>query len=458
MTAIAGNPANRPVSGKDLFGHPRGLVYIVFTEAWERFSFYGMQALLVLYMTGYLLHPGTVENVAGFAMFRSIVEAVFGPLSTQALATQIFGIYGGLVYLMPVFGGLLGDRWLGRTRSVSLGAGVMVLGHFLMAFEFAFLLALFCIVLGCGLLKGNLAAQVGMLYAPDDQRRDRAFSIYYVGVNLGAFIAPLICGTLGELYGWHYGFGAAGVGMTLGLIAYLSGRHLLPPEPKGHGNERPQLQPGDGKAIVSLLVMLVILTLFWTAQTQVWNSYPLWVRDHVDRSVFGLTVPITWFQSIDALAVLLLAPAVMYLWRRQAARDSEPGDLGKLMTGCFLFGGACLALALGQFMAGSGQVPIIWPIAFHFICASGYLFVVPIGLALFARVAPAAINALMMSVFYIAIFFGSIASGWMGRFYAVLPPETFWAVHAAIVGMGGLAIFLLNRPLRKAMGLNATQA
>ncbi|MXO66681.1 peptide MFS transporter [Altericroceibacterium endophyticum] len=453
MTALAGKPTRAPKQSAELFGHPRGLVYIVFTEAWERFSFYGMQALLVLYMTGYLLHPGTIENVAGFTMFRWLVETVFGPLTTQALATQIFGIYGGLVYLMPVFGGLLGDRVLGRTLSVSLGAGVMVLGHFLMAFEFAFLIALLCIVLGCGLLKGNLAAQVGMLYKPEDQRRDRAFSIYYVGVNLGAFIAPLICGTLGEVYGWHYGFGAAGVGMTLGLIAYLAGRHHLPAEPKTTGEDRATLQPGDGRAIFGLLAMLVILTLFWTAQTQVWNTYPLWVRDNVDRGLMGLTVPITWFQSIDALAVLLLAPAIMFLWRKQATRNIEPGDLGKLMTGCFLFAAACLTLALGQFLAGSGRVAIIWPIAFHFICASGYLFVVPIGLALFARVAPASINALMMSVFYIAIFFGSIASGWMGRFYEVVPSATFWLMHAAIVASGGLAILLLGRPLGRAMRL-----
>ncbi len=266
-------------SDRQVFGHPRGLAFIVFTEAWERFSFYGMQALLVLYMAGHLLLPGTVEHVAGFGGFRSALEGVFGPLSTQALATQIFGLYVGLVYFLPVFGGLAGDRILGQRRAVILGAVSMAIGHFLMAFESAFLFALLALIIGSGLLKGNLVAQVGQLYSKEDSRRDAGFSIYCLAINLGAFIAPLICGTLGELYGWHYGFTAAGFGMLIGLGIYLYGKQHLPADNVSQRSAtRTRLKPGDTRPLAALAVVFIAATLYWTAQTQVWNSYPLWIK------------------------------------------------------------------------------------------------------------------------------------------------------------------------------------
>ncbi|MET0270956.1 MAG: oligopeptide:H+ symporter, partial [Sphingomonas sp.] len=208
-------PATPNAAARDdraFLGHPRGLAYLAFAEAWERFSFYGMQTLLVLYMVGQLLRPGHVENVAGFPAFRAALEAAYGPLPPQALASAIFGLYAGLIYLTPIAGGLLADRLIGRTRTVTLGATLMVAGHFLMAFDASFLIALACLILGCGCFKGNIAAQVGGLYAAGDLRRADAFQIYYLGINAGVIVSPLICGTLGEVYGWHYGFGAAGVG------------------------------------------------------------------------------------------------------------------------------------------------------------------------------------------------------------------------------------------------------
>ncbi|HKX55023.1 MAG TPA: oligopeptide:H+ symporter, partial [Xanthomonadales bacterium] len=243
-------PASESGPSGTFLGHPKGLGYIVFTEAWERFSFYGMQALLVLYMATYLLHPGKVESVIAFTGLHKVLVAIFGDLSTQALATQMFGIYVGLIYLTPVFGGLLGDRYLGRTRAVLMGAGLMAAGHFLMAIESAFLFALTALILGSGLLKGNLAAQVGGLYDKADQRRDSAFSIYNVAINLGATVAPLVCGTLGELYGWHYGFGLAGFGMLIGTGIYLKGRKYLPPDViRSVEQQHPKLQPGESKTL-----------------------------------------------------------------------------------------------------------------------------------------------------------------------------------------------------------------
>lgn len=440
---------------RSFLGHPRGLCYIVFTEAWERFSFYGMQALLVLYMATYLLHPGKVENVIAFAGLHKAMVAVFGDLSVQALATQLFGIYVGLIYFTPVIGGLLGDRWLGRTRAVLLGALLMAAGHFMMAFESAFLFALTALVLGSGLLKGNLAAQVGGLYDKSDQRRDSAFSIYNVAINLGATVAPLVCGTLGELYGWHYGFGLAGVGMLVGTGIYLKGRRYLPPdEVRIKTVQRARLQPGEYKTMAAIIVLILIASLFWATQAQVWNSYPLWVKDRVARDLFDLLIPVTWFQSIDAVAVLVLAPLVLLLWNRQRKKGTEPGDFSKLMIGCGTYAAAFCWLAAGEALAGDGQVALVFPVLFHFILGAGFMFVGPIMMSLISRVAPPSVNAMMVSSYYLSIFIGGILSGWLGRFFEVLTSSQFWLLHAAVAGSAVVLVLLVRAPVAR---MTATQ-
>src|SRR6266581_3648234 len=258
------------------FGHPRGLGYIAFTEAWERFSYYGMQSLLILYMVHQLLHPGHIEHIAGFAPFRHFLETLYrGPLATQPLASAIFGLYTGLVYLTPILGGLLADRVLGRTRTIVIGALLMAAGQFLIAFDVTFLVALTSLLIGVGCFKGNLASQVGALYATGDNRRADAFQIYYIFINAGVIISPLIAGTLGEIYGWHYGFGAAGIGMLIGLAIYLSGRKWLPPDSvaavagvgdpgrreKGERAPKARLTHREKMAIVALLLLLPVLTI-----------------------------------------------------------------------------------------------------------------------------------------------------------------------------------------------------
>jgi len=443
---------------RSFFGHPRGLGFIVFTEAWERFSFYGMQALLVLYMSGYLLHPGVVEQVSGFGVFRSALESVVGRLSTQALAMQIFGLYVGLVYFLPVFGGLLGDRVLGTRRAVIVGAVLMAIGHFLMALESAFLAALFALIIGSGLLKGNLVAQVGRLYAKSDLRRDRGFSLYCLAINVGAFLSPLGCGTLGERFGWHYGFTAAGFGMLIVLAIYLWGQRYLPAEPPRSRSVAPGWQPGNGRTIGALAVVFFITTLYWTAQTQVWNTYPLWIKGRVAHHLFGFEIPVTWFQSLDSLTVLALAPVVIWFWRRQAQRSEEPDDLAKIGVGCAVFALACGELAAGEFFAGTDPVNVLWPALFHFICAIGYLYVFPVALALFSRAAPPAVNAMMAGVCYLALFAGSVTSGWLGRFYEAMTPRNFWLMHAAVVGAGAILIVLLRAPLARALDAGARAA
>ncbi len=228
--SLSAQTSGQPAASNDFLGHPRGLTFLFATEMWERFSYYGMRALLVLYMVKYLFQPERAESVLGYAGLKSAFEFLFGPLGVQPLASHVYGLYTGLVYLTPLFGGLLADRVLGQRRTVIIGAVLMAIGHFMMAFEQLFFFALLTLILGNGAFKPNISTQVGGLYAPGDRRRDRAYSIFYVGINLGAFLAPLVCGTLGEELGWHYGFTAAGVGMTIGLGIYLYAYPTLPPD------------------------------------------------------------------------------------------------------------------------------------------------------------------------------------------------------------------------------------
>src|SRR4029450_5663525 len=292
---------------RSFFGHPRGLAYIAFTEAWERFSYYGMQALLVLYMVNRLLHPGHIEHVAGFGPFRHLVETVYrGLLSVQALASAIFGLYTGFVYLTPIAGGLIADRLLGRTRTITIGALLMAAGHFLMAFDVTFLLALVCLLSGVGCFKGNLASQVGALYATGDNRRADAFQIYYIFINAGVIAAPLIAGTLGEKVGWAWGFDAAGVGMLIGLTIYLSGRKYLPPdspvvEEKAAHAAKPKLTRQEKMAIVILLVLLPVLTISIIPNQQSFNAYLVWAQNHADLTFFGKKMPTTWLITLDSI-------------------------------------------------------------------------------------------------------------------------------------------------------------
>lgn len=439
---------NSRAGGRDLLGQPRGLLFIGATELWERISFHGMQALLVLYMVGELLLPGHVGHVVGFTGFRAAIEGVTGPLSRQALASQIFGLYVGFVYLVPVFGGLVGDRLLGRRRAVALGALLMTVGHFCMAFEASFLAALLLLILGAGVLRGNLASQVGDLYADEDRRRETAFQIYYGALNVGAFVAPLITGLLAQTYGWHYGFGFAGCGMFLGLVVYLSGGRDLPADAvrAAVGVHRPLL-PSERRVALVMTLMLPIFALFWVAQSQIWNTYNIWVRDHVNLTVGTWNMPIPWLQAVDSLGVVVLLVPVLRFWRWQADRSREPDDLAKLAIGCLLFGAAVAWLAAGTLAAdAAGKVPLMWALAYHFLSAVGYLYFAPVAIAVFSRTAPASINAMMIGVYYLSMFAGSVISGRLGGLYERLSPARFWLMHAAIVAAGGL-LFLLFAPI-----------
>ena len=424
-------------------GHPIGLGYLAFTEAWERFSFYGMQALLVLYMTKELLLPGHVENVALFKPF----SALFGGIEGQALASAIFGTYAASVYLTPILGGFLADRVLGKRRTVLLGAVTMAVGHFLMAFEAAFLFALLCLVLGSGMFKGNIASQVGALYGPGDLRRADAFQIFYLGINAGVIASPLIVGTLGETVGWHWGFGAAGVGMLIGLAIYLAGQKHLPREhfePQGKAAAAaPKLEAGDWPAVIALVLLIPVLAVAIVPNNQIFNAYLVWGDQQFDLNFMGEKLPTTWLVTLDALVSVSFLALVALFYRWYGKRWKEPDEITKIIIGSAFSVGGMLCLYMATETQGAGQkIGLAWPVAFHVINSIGFAHMLPVSLALFAKLAPKAINATVIGLYYLAFFSGNALVGWIGGFYETMQTTEFWLLHAGLAAGAGV-VFLL---------------
>jgi proton-dependent oligopeptide transporter, POT family len=440
----------QPKSGRDILGHPRGLATLAGTELWERISFHGMVALLTLYLAEQLLLPGHIERIVGFGAYRHILEWITGPLSVEALATQTFGLYIGLIYFTPLLGGLIGDRLLGRRAAVILGCVLMTLGHFSMAFDQSFLLALLLLILGAGFLRGNLIAQVGGLYRDGDTRSTHAMQIYYSMVNLGAFVAPLITGALGQSYGWHYGFGFAGIGMLLGLIIYLVGAPHLPRGPPWRiSTHKVTLNHAERHAVMSLMLLMPLLTLYWVVNAQEWNTYNLWARDHVNLSILGWHMPVPWVQSLSSLTAVALVPVVLLFWRWLAASGREPDEIGKLALGCLIMGAftACDALSTVIFGAPQ-QVPLLWIVITGLGESFGYLHVQPVAIALFAKMAPPSMKAMMIGVYFLNVFFGGLISGRLGALYEHWSATNFWLLHALIVCTAGLLIPVFGKSLR----------
>jgi proton-dependent oligopeptide transporter, POT family len=442
----------------ELLGHPKGLTFLFATEMWERFSYYGMRALLVLYMVKYVLAPGRFEGVLGFAALKSALEAASGPLGVQPLASEIYGLYTGLVYLTPIFGGLLADRVLGRRRTVILGASLMVLGHFMMAFEPLFLAALLVLILGNGAFKPNISTQVGQLYAPGDPRRDRAYSIFYVGINLGAFLAPLVCGTLGEEVGWSYGFAAAGVGMSVGLGTYLWGLRALPPEaPVARSRQKGAMALGraEWQAVAALLVLFLPTALFWAAYEQQGNTIALWAEDFTDRSVDLLfwqgEIPTTWFQAFNPFMIFAFTPLVVGLWAGQARRGAEPSTVTKMALGCAGCAAAYLILALAARLGGDGKASWLWLFGYFVVITVAELYLSPIGLSLVTKVAPVSILSLMMGLWLATSFVGNLMAGWLGSFWSGMDRPGFFLMIAGVSAIGAVAIASVRPLLRSAL-------
>jgi POT family proton-dependent oligopeptide transporter len=434
-----------PVSQKTLLGHPAGLCVLFLTEMWERFSFYGMRALLVYYMTKQLLF-------------------------TQEHSSLVYGLYTGLVYFTTFWGGVAADRWFGRSRCVVAGGLAMALGHFLMAFESLFFPALILIILGNGAFKPNISAQVGDLYAPGDPRRDRAFSIFYVGINLGAFFAPLACGTLGELWGWHYGFGAAGLGMVAGLAVYCLGRPFLPrevrdPDTGGHA-PAPAPAPGSPEAvderrrITGLLGVCLLVVLFWTVYEQSGNTMALWFDGSTDRMVLGWEMPASWFQAMNPFLIFALTPLVTGLWAWLSARGREPSSAAKICLGLFLTGASFLILILPAVAQGIDDSPLslFWPVANTVLLTLGELHLSPVGLSLVTKLAPRRMVSMFMGVWFLAQFAGNTAAGLLGGLWEVLPRWVFFSLLTGLACFAGLLVLAALRPLNRCLAVGVEGA
>jgi proton-dependent oligopeptide transporter, POT family len=444
-------PPGQQLEDRSFLGHPKGLAFLAFTEAWERFSFYGMQSLLVLYVTKALLLPGHRENVWLFESFRRL----YGGIDGQPLASAIFGTYAACVYLTPILGGLLADRVLGRGRTVLLGAITMAAGHFLMALDATFLLALLCLVLGSGMFKGNIASQVGALYGPQDLRRADAFQIFYLGINAGVIASPLVVGTLGEKVGWHWGFGAAGIGMLIALVIYLAGRRHLPrgdasaEERAANTAARPRLTSDDWWAVAALVAMVPVLAIAIVPNNQIFNAYLVWGDRAFDLTWRGEKLPTTWLVTLDAIVSVGFLVVVAAFYRWYGKRRQEPDELTKIVIGAAfsIVGMLCLVAAAASAQGGA-RIGLFWPVMFHVVNSIGFAHILPVSLALYAKVAPKALNATILGVYYLTFFLGNSLVGWIGGWLERMAVTRFWLMHAGFAAGAGVAFLLFKLLLR----------
>jgi POT family proton-dependent oligopeptide transporter len=487
MTVADATPDFETIADRNdraFLGHPKGLGYLAFIEACERFSYYSMQTLLTLYMVNYLLVPARMEGVLGLEWLRSWH---YEGLAGQPLASAIFGDYTSLVYLTPILGGVIADRFAGRRVALFAGGLMMSIGHFLMAIEGAFLLALLALIIGVGLFKGNIASQVGALYKGNDLRRAMAFQIFYIAINVSVIVAPLISGTLGEKVGWHYGFGTAGIVMVLGVLIFLAGRPHLPVEE----GESPAIGAGptlSTMAMAALVIALVIAIVFvagiliallgliplyffltWRlareekmrvlalillipamavallTNQQIFNAYLIWADQHFQLTFFGTTLPTSWMITIDATLSFSMLVAVAAFFKWYGTKRREPDELGKMIIGSVftIAGGLCLYLA--ALTQGDGKIGLFWPLMFHLFNSIGFSCILPVSLALFSKIAPRQINATIIGLYYLAFFAANKIVGEVGQLYSTLDTPTFWLLHvaSAAVGLAAFALFKL---------------
>lgn len=425
---------------RTLFGHPIGLFVLFFTEMWERFSYYGMRALLMLYMVDSLHYD---VHRAG----------------------NMYGLYTGLVFLTPIAGGLLADRVMGQRKAILLGGLLMTVGQFtLMApSEFCFYVALGLLVLGNGFLKPNISVIVGQLYPRDDPRRDAAFSIFYMGINLGAFFSPLVCGTLGQRIGWHWGFGAAGVGMALGLVVYLFGQRYL----GDHGQlvQRKEADPGapaekitavEWKRMAVLLVLGIFgNVVFWAAFEQAGSSLAIFAekstRLHVD--LLNWTVPSSWLQSANPMFIIALAPVFSWLWVRLARAKREPSTPMKFTAGLAMVGAGFAAMMVaGTLYDKSGPVSMGWLLIAYLLNTCGELCISPVGLSVVTKLAPARFGSMTMGLWFASMALANWFSGVFAGEYETMTKAEFFSIPMLMAGGAGAALLLLVRPLRRWMG------
>lgn len=418
-----------------LFGHPAGLTILFATEAMAYFSAFGMQALLVLYMIHQLGFP-------------------------QPQASSVYGLYVGAANLTPILGGFIADRFIGKGRAIIVGASLMAAGHLAMTWGSGPYLGLALVALGNGFFITSLASQIGDLYAPADPRRERAYVIYYLGINLGSFAAPLVCGALAAAYGWRYGFAAAAVAMALGLAIYLLFQPVLrastpAASATASGGSADPLGPETGRMRFGLLAaVLGLVIMFRLGYEQMGNTIALWIDGNTARQLSAFQVPTPWFQSLNPLLIFAFTPVLTWFWARRDAQGRGISTLAKMTVGC-----ACSALAYLAMIGGvvewreAGQASMAWPLLYFLFMTLAEIHVLPIGLALFGRLSPARHASLIMGVWYFAKFVASLAAGGLGALWGTLTPEVFFGLNI------GLALMTMTLMLGAGrLGLNRALA
>jgi proton-dependent oligopeptide transporter, POT family len=418
-----------------MLGHPRGLSTLFFTEMWERFSYYGMRALLILFMVA----PITTGGL-GFTTRR---------------AATIYGLYTMAVYASSIPGGWFADRVIGHYRSVLCGGILITLGHFSMAIPTlqTFFLGLALIVLGTGMLKPNVSTMVGFLYRPDDAGRDAGFSLFYMGINLGAMTAPLVCGFLGQKVNWHFGFAAAGVGMLLGLTQYILGRKHLPESTPARQRavddaaDEP-LTPSDWKRIGAICVLFVFALIFWSVFEQAGSTLTLFADHHTRLSLFGWTFPSSWFQSEQPLFVIALAPVFAWLWVRLGKR--EPSSATKFAAGLALTAIGFLIILPAARIAETQHTRVspLWLTMLYLVHTFGELCLSPVGLSLVTKISPKKVVGLMMGFWFLATSLGNFFAGFIASFADRYPLYRIFTIDFLLAAAGAIALAMLIRPLR----------
>ncbi len=429
------------------FGHPKAFGHIFATEICLSFAYYGLISILTLYMSTYLFLPGTAEGVIGFEPFRRFLGATFGAVSPLELASATFGLVTGVFYATPLIGGLIGDRWLGIRTCIVAGLVLLTLGHALLALEATFLIALALIIIGGGLVKSNLLGQVGALYGPEDTRRTGAYGLFLIAVNIGGFITPLVVGTLGEKVGWSYGLAAAAVGMSLGLVAYLAGVKRFPAH---RAKEAAVSAPGatrgpaQGLVVAALLLVLVGSMLNIGAYNQAFNIFPVWAREHVDRTIGGFEVPVTWFSTLDGILTIVATALAVRIWTWQSRGGRQPRETSRVMVGTALTACAFLVLALAAATSGGGKAHILLPILFFMLADAALPWVDTVIMSLYSRVGPAGLATTLLGVYYLSFTGGNLLVGRLGQAYEHMAPSAFWGLHAAMAGAGLIWLALLG--------------
>ncbi|MBI2092909.1 MAG: peptide MFS transporter [Deltaproteobacteria bacterium] len=415
-----------------LWGHPKGLYVLAFSEMWERFCYYGMRCLLIYYMMKQLMF-------------------------SQERASNIYGLYTSAAYFIPFFGGILADRIIGQRRSAIIGAAIMAIGEFVLMSQSLFFLGLGLMALGTGLFKPNVSTQVGSLYAQGDHRRDRAFNVFYMGINIGAILSPLICGTLGELYGWKWGFMSAGIGVTLGLVVYVWGQKYLAPDlimKKTENKEEVKpLAREEYIKMAALLPLCLLNVVFWGAYEQQGNTLALWVDQNTNRYIFGWLMPATWFQNFNPIMIIGLIPFLTWFWTWQDKRKKEPSSIGKMALASFLLGISFLVLipAVWEYNK-AGSASLWWLVISTFILTVAEIYLSPIGLSLVTKLAPARLVSTIMGVWFASWAGGQYFCGWIGTFYEKMPKDKFFGLIALLCIATGFAMLAILKPLKKAIG------